>query len=273
MQPLNNLVGNLTSKLAIAALVASTFTFSSLASASEAAEKGLTISKESKARDIGWTDSTAELEMTLRNQHGETSTRQMRLKSIELLDDGDKSLTVFDSPNDVKGTSFLSFSHLEGNDDQWLYLPALKRVKRISSRNKSGSFMGSEFSFEDLTSFEVEKYTYEYLRDEPCNNETCWVIVQYPVDKYSGYKRRIVWIDQSEYRVQKTEFYDRKDTLLKTLTFSAYRQHLNKFWRADQLEMVNHQSGKSTLLKYNDLQLKTGLDDKDFNKNALKRAR
>jgi len=197
----------------------------------------------------------------------------MRLKSIEQLDDGDKSLTVFDSPNDVKGTSFLSFSHPTGNDDQWLYLPALKRVKRISSRNKSGSFMGSEFSFEDLTSFEVEKYNYEYLRDEVIDGENSWVVVQFPLDKNSGYKRRIVWVDQSEYRVRKTEFYDRKNTLLKTLSFSKFRQHLNKYWRADKLEMVNHQSGKSTVLDYADLQIKTGLDDKDFNKNALKRAR
>ena len=254
-------------------LLTTSLVFASPTFAGEAEEKGLTISKESKARDIGWTDSKAELQMTLKNQHGETSTRKMRLKSIEQLDDGDKSLTVFDSPRDVKGTSFLSFSHPKGNDDQWLYLPALKRVKRISSRNKSGSFMGSEFSFEDLTSFEVEKYTYKYLKDELVDGENTWVIIQYPQDKNSGYKRRIVWIDQSEYRVRKTEFYDRKDTLLKTLTFSKFRQHLNKYWRADKLEMINHQSGKSTTLDYADLQLKTGLNDKDFNKNALKRAR
>lgn len=254
-------------------LLASSIVFSSVTTASEAEEKGLTISKESKARDIGWTDSTAELEMTLKNQHGETSIRKMSLKSIEQLDDGDKSLTVFDSPNDVKGTSFLSFSHSTGNDDQWLYLPALKRVKRISSRNKSGSFMGSEFSFEDLTSFEVEKYSYEYLRDELVDGEKTWVIVQYPLDKNSGYKRRIVWVDQSEYRVRKTEFYDRKNSLLKTLTFSDFKQYLNKYWRAQKFEMINHQSGKSTILNYANMQLKTGLDDKEFNKNALKRAR
>ena len=241
--------------------------------AGEAEEKGLAISKEAKARDIGWTDSKATLQMILKNQHGETSTREMRLKSIEQENDGDKSLTIFDSPRDVKGTSFLSFSHIEGNDDQWLYLPALKRVKRISSRNKSGSFMGSEFSFEDLTSFEVEKYTYEYLRDEVTGGENCWVIVQYPLDKNSGYKRRIVWIDQSEYRIQKTEFYDRKNTLLKTLTFSDFHQYLDKYWRSQKFEMVNHQSGKSTILNYTNFEMKTGLNEKDFNKNALKRAR
>ena len=254
-------------------IIALGLVLSSAAIAGEAEDKGLKISKESKARDLGWTDSTAELEMILKNQHGQTSSRKMRLKSIEQHNDGDKSLTIFDSPRDVKGTAFLSFSHTQGNDDQWLYLPALKRVKRISSRNKSGSFMGSEFSFEDLTSFEVEKYNYLYLKDEVVDGENCWVITQYPLDKYSGYKRRIVWIDQSEYRIRKTEFYDRKDTLLKTLKFTNFHQYLDKYWRSQKFEMVNHQSGKSTILNYTDFNMKTGLDEKDFNKNALKRAR
>ena len=249
-------------------LVLSSATF-----AGEAEDKGLEISKETKARNLGWTDSTAELEMILRNQHGETSSRKMRLKSIEQHNDGDKSLTIFDSPRDVKGTAFLSFSHPKRNDDQWLYLPALKRVKRISSRNKSGSFMGSEFSFEDFTSFEVEKYDYLYLRDELFDGENCWVVAQFPLDKHSGYKRRIVWIDQSEYRIRKTDFYDRKDTLLKTLRFTNFHQYLDKYWRSQKFEMVNHQSGKSTVLNYTDFKMKTGLNEKDFNKNALKRAR
>ncbi len=239
----------------------------------EAEDKGLAIAQETKAIDLGWKDSSAVLEMILKNQHGETSTRKMRMKSIEQKGDGDKSLNIFDSPRDVKGTAFLSFSHPVGNDEQWLYLPALKRVKRISSRNKSGSFMGSEFSFEDLTSFEVDKYTYKYLRDELVDGDICWVVVQYPIDKYSGYKKRIVWIDQSEHRIRKTDFYDRKDTLLKTLTMTNFH-HINKaFWRPQILSMVNHQSGKSTVLNFSEYVLSTGLNEKDFNKNALKRAR
>lgn len=241
--------------------------------AGEAEDKGLEISQKSKLMDEGWTDQTANLEMILKNKHGETSVRKMHMKAIEQQNDGDKSLMVFDSPRDVKGTSFLSFSHLKGNDDQWLYLPALKRVKRISSRNKSGSFMGSEFSFEDLNSFEVEKFTYKYIKDDMLDGEKCWVIIQYPTDKYSGYKKRIVWIDQSEYRIRKTEFYDRRDSLLKTLTLTNFHQYLNKHWRAQNLEMINHQSGKSTVLNYTAYDIGVGLKEKDFNKNALKRAR
>lgn len=241
--------------------------------AESAEDKGLAISKESKSRDLGWTDSQAEMKMVLKNQHGETSDRQMRIKSMEQENDGDKSLTIFDSPRDVQGTAFLSFSHPNANDEQWLYLPALKRVKRISSRNKSGSFMGSEFSFEDLTSFEIEKYNYKYLKDENLNGLDCFVVEQFPKDKYSGYKRRIVWIDKNEYRIQKIDFYDRKNTLLKTLSFSDYKKYLDKFWRASELSMINHQSGKSTLLTWSNYQFQQGLKEKDFNQNALKRAR
>lgn len=242
-------------------------------SAGEAEDKGLKISQESKLRDLGWTDSQAKMQMLLKNQHGETSIREMSIKSMEQDNDGDKSLTIFGSPRDVQGTAFLSFSHPNANDDQWLYLPALKRVKRISSRNKSGSFMGSEFSFEDLTSFEVDKYDYKYIKDETINGIDCWVVEQSPKDKFSGYKRRVVWIDKAEYRSQKVDFYDRKNSLLKTLSFSDYTQYLDKFWRALKLEMVNHQSGKSTVLTWTDYQFQTGLNEKDFNKNALKRAR
>ncbi|MES9897771.1 MAG: outer membrane lipoprotein-sorting protein [Sedimenticola sp.] len=241
--------------------------------AETAEEKGLAIAKESKARDIGWSDMQAGMKMILRNKQGQESLREIRLKSLELESDGDKSLSIFDKPRDVKGTAFLSFSHPVGADDQWLYLPALKRVKRISSRNKSGPFMGSEFAYEDLTSFEVEKYSYKYIGDETVNGEESFKIEQYPADKNSGYTRRIVWLDKAEYRAQKTEFYDRKNSLLKTLTFDGYQQYLGKFWRANRYTMVNHQSGKSTVLDWRNYRFGTGLKDSDFSKNSLKRAR
>ncbi|RHW75097.1 outer membrane lipoprotein-sorting protein [Colwellia sp. RSH04] len=236
-------------------------------------QKGLDISVESKKKDEGWKDSSADMLMILKNKQGQESIREIKIKSLEIKNDGDKSLTIFNKPRDVKGTAFLSFSHPIEADEQWLFLPALKRVKRISSRNKSGPFMGSEFAFEDLSSFEVEKYTYKYLGDETVNGEVSFKVEQYPVDENSGYTRRVVWIDHSEYRVQKVEFYDRKDSLLKTLTFSDYKQYLDKHWRADIQHMVNHQNGKSTELKWSNYQFKTGLKDSDFNRNSLKRAR
>lgn len=236
-------------------------------------EKGLTIALEADRRDLGWGDSTNDMLMILRNKQGEESTRTIRNQTLEVQSDGDKGLGVFDDPADVKGTVQLTYSHKQGPDDQWLYLPALKRVKRIAAEDKSGSFMGSEFAFEDISSQEVEKYTYKYLRDEILNGQDCFVIERYPVAEYSGYKRQVVWLDKAEYRVQKVDYYDRKDSLLKTLTFMGYVKYLDKYWRPAEMFMENHQTGKSTLLKWSNYKFRVGLTDADFTQESLKRTR
>jgi len=248
------------------------FPISTLAGTDE--EKGLAIAIEADKRDSGYGNSTATMLMILRNRHGQESRREMRYRTLEIPGDGDKSLTIFDSPRDVKGTAFLNYTHKNTDDDQWLYLPALKRVKRISSRNKSGSFMGSEFAYEDIASQEIEKYTYKWLRDVLFENMQCFVVARYPVDrKNSGYKRQVIWIDKDEYRTWKVEYYDRKDALLKTLRMSDYKKHNEKYWRPAAMHMLNHQTGKSTELQFSDYRFNVGLTDNDFNKNSLKRVK
>ena len=235
--------------------------------------KGLAIAQEADRRDTGFGDWSAELQMILRNSHGEESQRDLRMRSLEVKDDGDKSLVIFDRPADVQGTALLTYTHKTGDDDQWLYLPALARVKRIASNNKSGPFMGSEFAYEDFSSQEVEKYTYKYLRDEKLNGMDCFVVERYPVDERSGYTRQVVWMDKAEYRVQKVDFYDRKSQHLKTLSLEDYNQYLKQYWRANKLSMVNHQTGKSTDLLWSNYKFKNGFKDSDFDQNSLKRAR
>lgn len=235
-------------------------------------EKGLQIAKSAEAFDEGFVSSEVNLTMTLTNRHGQESTRDMSTQTLELTEDGDKSLIVFNSPRDVKGTSTLTYTHKEGSDDQWLFLPSIKRVKRISSDNKSGPFMGSEFAYEDLSSQEVEKYTYKYLREEQINGVNAYVVERYPVDPKSGYKRHVSWFNKDNYRLEQIEFYDRKDALLKTLTYKGYKQYLGKHWRAGEFQMVNHQTGKKTKLSFQDYQFQTGLSDNDFSQNSLKRA-
>ncbi|MDX8389564.1 MAG: outer membrane lipoprotein-sorting protein [Mariprofundaceae bacterium] len=243
------------------------------ANAGSAAEQGLEIAKEAKQRDTGFVDYRVALEMTLRNKHKQQSTRNMRNTTREQANDGDKTRIVFDNPRDVKGTAFLSHTHKAEADDQWLYLPALKRVKRISSDNKSGPFMGSEFAYEDIASQEVEKYTYRYAGDESLDGRNHFMVELFPADPKSGYARQIVWFDKSEYRVWKIDFYDRKNELLKTLTYQGYHQYLNRYWRADQMDMVNHQTGKSTTLKFSGYKFAIGTTDMDFTSNRLKNVR
>ncbi len=242
-----------------------------LASGTEGDERGLEIMREVDRRGVGFEDMSAELEMILKNKQGQESSRRLHVRTLEVEKDGDKSLVIFNQPLDVRGTALLTHTHKHKDDDRWLYLPAIKRVKRISSANKSGPFMGSEFSYEDLASQEVEKYNYEYVREEQCVNMPCYVVDRYPVDPHSGYKKQRLWIDKAEYRIMKIDYYDRKDSLLKTLTMSDYKLFLGRYWRAQHMYMENHQTGKTTALRWSGYQFKNGFDRRNFEQRALAR--
>ena len=247
--------------------------FTLQAGAKTQTEKGLAIAEKADRKNKGYIDSDAQVEMILRNAEGETSIRILNMRSLEVADDGDKTLVVFRSPPDIKGMSLLSFSHKQGSDDQWLYLPAIKRVKRIASQNKSGPFVGSEFAYEDLSSQEVEKYRYKFLREELYNKKDCYVIERYPVDEYSGYSRQVVWYDKNEYRIWRIKYYDKKNSLLKTLVNKEFKLYENKYWRPMYMHMENHQTEKSTLLEWRNIKFLNGYAKGDFNRTSLKRMR
>jgi len=246
--------------------------FASVVFAQTAEEKGLEIAKMADKVDQGFGNSTTTLTMILTNKHSQKSTRYMDNKTLEMPDDGDKSMIVFKSPKDVEGTATLTFTHKEGPDDQWLYLPAIKRVKRISSSNKSGPFIGSEFAYEDLSSQEVEKYTYKFIEESEANGFSSFVIERVPLDGKSGYTRQLVWYNKDNYRIEKVEYYDRKNQLLKTLEQTKYKIYMDAYWRASEFLMVNHQTGKQTTLLFENYAFDTGLEESDFTQNGLMRA-
>ena len=240
---------------------------------SGAEEAGLEIATEARERQKGFGNFSANLTMTLRNKRGQESERALRLKVIEIEGDGDRTMFVFDRPRDVKGTAFLVHAHKNEPDEQWLYLPALKRVKRISSSKQSGSFMGSEFSYEDMGAVEAEKYTHRYLHDESCANLQCAVLERIPANRDSGYSGQLVWLDREELRTMQVQFFDRRDEHLKTLVVEDFEKHLDRCWRGGKITMTNHLTGKSTVLFWSDYEFGTELDVGDFTKTALKRAR
>ncbi len=237
--------------------------------------RGLAIATASDASNLGFGDTRSKMKMVLANANGDVSERRMRFHTLENEDqkDGDWSMMIFDEPRDVSGTAMLTYAHILTPDEQWMYLPALKRVKRISSVNKSGPFMGSEFAFEDLSGQEVGKYFHNWLRDEACGERTCHVVERRPLYKHSGYTRTITWTDTTDYQLRKVVYYDRKNALLKTLVFDGYRQYLDKYWRAHELFMENHVTRKSTRLQWDEMEFQTGLNAQDFTQNSLKRTR
>ena len=238
-------------------------------------KKGLEIAQKLDALDDGFGDQTANMQMVLRDRNGRESKRDIVVYALEVKGDGDKTVTHFKTPRSIENTRFLSFTHKIGSDDQWLYIPKLKRVKRIASNNKSGPFMSSEFAYEDITSQEVEKYTYTFVKDEACGSLKCHVVERYPVDKNSGYTKQVVWLVQGEgqYRPMKIDFYDVKKTHLKTLVFEDYKQYNKRYWRPGAMKMKNHVTGKSTDLLWTDYKFKNGLKENDFTVNAIKRTR
>ena len=235
---------------------------------------GFEIAALSDRSDRGFGDSEVALEMVLRNAAGRESRRTLKIMTLEIDDEsvGDKSLVVFDSPNDIKGTALLSHAQILDPDNQWLFLPSLKRVKRISSANKSGPFVGSEFAFEDFTALELNKYSYNWLRHEIFDGLETDVIERTPLYEKSGYSRQITWIDRDIHQVRKVEFYDRRGDLLKTLVLTDYHDY-DGIWRSHHFEMVNHQTGKSTDLIYSDYTFGIGMKQNDFIKGRLTRLR
>jgi hypothetical protein len=249
-------------------LIAGGMASSASAEDAQAAAKGLEIAREADRRDTGWKSAEVEVRMVLRNSHGETSERFLRSAWMETTGDGDRGLVVFDRPADVKGTAALTFSHKVGDDDRWLYLPALRRVKRIASSNKSGPFMGSEFAYEDLASQEVEKFAYRYVREDVLDGVASWVVERDPIDPRSGYLRQLVWYGKTDYRPLKVEYFDRKNELLKVLTYERYEKY-GAFWRARQQRMSNSQTGKSTLIEFGPFRFDRGLTADDFTPERL----
>ncbi|MEM9988866.1 MAG: outer membrane lipoprotein-sorting protein [Pseudomonadota bacterium] len=240
----------------------------------ETSQRGYDIAARSDRSDNGFGNSEVSAKMVLRNAAGQETSRDLFFRTLEKESEevGDKSLVVFESPRDVEGTALLSHAKILEPDDQWLFLPALKRVKRISSANKSGPFVGSEFAFEDLTATELNKYTYEHMGEATFEGMTVDVVERRPRYENSGYTRQIGYTDQDIFQLRKVEFYDRKDTLLKTLTLSDYREY-DGIWRSHKFSMVNHQSGKETDLIYEDFSFNVGLDEGDFVKGILNRIR
>lgn len=237
-------------------------------------EQGRAIFAEKDARDSGYQDLEVTLEMILRDRSGRESRRALAISQIEMGASGERLKVVFDTPVQIRGTALLSYSYEDRPDDQWLYLPAMSRVKRIASRNKSGPFLSSEFAFEDMMLQELDKFSYRFEGLEPCGASQCYQVERRPVDPYSGYTRQLVWLESDSLRVERIDYFDRGNRPLKVLKVSGYRLYGERFWKAERMQMENLQTGKSTELLWRDYRFGVGLlADRDFGTNSLARAR
>ncbi|KHT63524.1 malate transporter [Photobacterium gaetbulicola] len=235
-------------------------------------ESGLDIASEMLARDAGYVSYISDVEMLIIAANGDTVRRQLTIKGIEQENDGDKIITYFQAPRDIAGTALLTYSHAIEADDQWLFLPSIKRVKRISSNNRSGPFMGSEFAYEDMSSWELDKYRYELVKEKTQNEKTYWLLACFPRYENSGYSKLIAWIDQDIYQPRKIEYYDRKGELFKQLTLSQYELHNQRYWRPKFAQMDNLQNNRSSSLTWKNMTLDVDIPQAQFEPKQLRNA-
>ena len=227
------------------------------------------VARRSDAAVSGFGSSVARVRMTLRNAEGGESIREFEMRTLDK-EDGDRSLIRFLLPSDIKETRLLTHEVIGGDDRQWIYLPALKRIKRISGSNKSGAFVGSEFSYEDLASFDYRKYRYGGNAEEVDEEGLpCYLGERVPTDAGSAYTKQVIWVDRASFLVRRVDYYDRQNTLAKTARFGGYRK-IDGLWRVGTIEMQNHHNRKTTLLEWKEDRVRAGLTEGAFEKRTLK---
>ena len=216
-------------------------------------------------------DQTADLTMSLVNSRGD---ERVRIINQFLKDFGDleKKIMFFVSPADVYNTSFMNWSYDEvgKDDDQWIYLPAMKRVKRISSDSKSDYFMGSDFTYDDLGDRHPSADVHKLLREEEIDGEMCYVVESNPKEEEYIYSKTITWIMKDNWIGKKKEFYDEDDELLKTLTVKE-SVTFDEVIIITLSQMHNVQSDHKTIMKLENVEIDTGVADNKFTERMMKR--
>ncbi len=233
-----------------------------------AAERGRAVLLRVEEANADIRSEEAEVAMILRDRGGRSVTRDVRMAFLDPEGSETRSLIRFNSPPDVRGTAFLTHQK-EGDDDQWLYLPALDRVKRIAANKRSGNFVGTEFTYEDLGGRRVADYTHRFLREESLDGETVDVVESRPTSSHSGYSRIVSWVSRERAVLMKAEYYDRKERHLKTSRSEGFHQPDGQHWRFRTATMENHLNGKSTTLEVAKWSLDAELDSSEFTVEAL----
>jgi outer membrane lipoprotein-sorting protein len=219
-----------------------------------------------------------EAEMILINDKGQKRERK-NTNLVKLQPNGvdSKLLVKFSSPADIKGTGFLQIEHIDGDDDLWIYLPALKKSRRLVANNKKDSFVGSDFSYGDISLPKVDAYQHKLLRSEMVDQSDCYVIESLPandtVRSNSGYSRKVTWVRKDNFLETKVDYYDVSGRLLKTqlVTHHELVEPDTQRWFALNRDMTNHQTGHRTLLNFSNVKAGVPAPDELFTTRYVER--
>lgn len=215
-------------------------------------------------------DQTSDLAMTLINKSGSERVRKIKQFKKDF-GEVEKSIMFFTTPADVRNTSFMNRTFDSGkSDDQWIYLPALKKVKRISSDSKSDYFMGSDFTYDDLGDRKLDDDTHKLLKEEIIDGVNYYVVESVPKDEDYMYSKTITWIRKDIFIGLKKEFYDEDGDLLKILKIEKF-EDISGILVITHSEMENVQKNHKTTMKLNDVKINTNIPASKFSERMMMR--
>lgn len=184
-----------------------------------------------------------------------------------------KTVVRFTAPADVKGTSMLIYDYKDRSDDMWIYLPALRKTRRIISSDKGKSFMGSEFTNADMSKPNQDDFEYRILSSENFNGKECWKIEtrckNEDIEDENGYSRKISWIEKGTYLIYKVAFYDFYGELHKVELFKNYKKQNGEKYFAYHMEKKNVQNGRESVMIIDEFQNRTSMPETAFSPSVL----
>lgn len=236
--------------------------------AQDATVRGRAIVEEVERRSQGYGDLEAELLMTILDGDRQTI-REMHVRALES-EDGDRTRMTLKRPADLAGTEFLSALDRDGGRNQWIYLPTARRVRRIGGAQATDEFLGSHFTYDDLTPPNIAGFTYRWIREEDIEGHAGALVERISIDERDQFPRQLLWIDTDRYVLKRVEFFTSAGERLRVLGIDQYQQ-VGGFWLAGKMTMAHVSDGGSTVLDWSDMRVGVGLSPRDFDPSRLGR--
>ena len=249
-------------------LVASLVVVGAPLAGQDAPDRGEEIVREVERRSRGYGDLEAGLVMRILEGDRERI-REMHVRGLES-EDGNRTRMTLERPADMAGTEFLSALEDDGERHQWIYLPAARRVRRISGARSSDSFLGSHFTYDDMTPPKVEGFTYRWIRDEEISGQPGAVVERTSLDDRTEYPRQLLWIETERYVLHRIEFFTSEGEHSRSLDLEQYLE-IGGFWLAGRMTMMHLEDSARTILEWSDMRVGVGLSARDFEPSRLGR--
>jgi len=227
------------------------------------------VAKQMSDRDTG-NDSRVEMTLDLVDSRGRSTKRNLFMVRKDF-DGTDKMLVRFTRPGDIRGTSFLVWEHSGKDDERFLFLPALGRTRRITSSEKTDSFAGTDFTYEDISGREFEDFTYRLLGDSTAaSGEACYILESTPVEGEFDYAKSVTMVDKESLLPMSSDYFDSKGRVSRRFRLIR-KEKIDGIWTIMEMSMADLDNDHRTDIIITEVRYNAGVDDRMFTRRELER--